>query len=351
MNRRPRTSYEPRVLVSGEKDGRWAANGTTVDEALSTGVYSWAYAFNGDYLGHRNITRKDLDRYDLVIMNMNTPLLPLVRLAGDRPASVTWVSLVEGSATEYFLPHTDLKALLDTSDLVNVINRHSLPLFRSLTQSKVESIGIPYPVDGVKQFIVPVEARQKRIFLCAHLSRQWNEYLAAREIGLPYYGYELGRPRPDVRSRLTELIKTGSYAWDSEDYIKKTRALYKALYNDHSLGITKYTKDTESYLTEHSGSYFWINLDSRYTWSRFTLDAAALCMPLITTSSTYHGEVFFPETTLPHAMDIERAVEIGTRLKNDRDFYDRVAAYPGDKMDFLRADTMKRTLLGALNLL
>src|SRR5262249_20969719 len=120
---------------------------------------------------------------------------------------------------------------------------------------------------------------------------------------------------------------------------------------DHSLGITKYTKDVKSYLIEHSASYFWINLDSRYTWSRFTLDAAALCVPIITTFATYHGPVFFPETTLPHAMDIERVVELGTRLKNDHAFYERVASYPADKMDFLRADAMTRALLGALDML
>jgi hypothetical protein len=334
----------------GGKDGRWSAGGRTVDETLSSGVQSWLYAFDGDYAGPHDVAAQDLGEYDIVIANMNRPLLPLLRLARNRPASVKWVSLVEGSAHEYFLPRGDLKALLDLSDLVNVINRHSVPLFRALTGSKVECIGMPYPVDGVRKFAVPVEARARRIFLCAHLSRQWNEYLAARGIGLPCYGYEVPRPRPGGLSRLVEFVRTGTWAWDGEEPLRKTRALYKALYDDDALGVTSYTKDMPRYLRENGNAYLWIDLDSRYTWSRFVLDAAALAIPIITTSSTCHGQLLFPETTVAHAMDIEHAIALGKRLSSDRAFYDHVASYPADKMDFLRAEPMKRALLRALGM-
>src|SRR3989339_2021499 len=154
-------SYEPRVLVSGGKAGRWSAAGKTLDESLCSGVQSWVYSFNVDYIGHQDITAHDLGNYDIVIMNTNNPLLRLVRLAEDRPVSIKWVSLIEGSADEYCVPQNHLKTLLDMSALVNVINRHSLPLLRMLTKSKVEYIGMPYPVEGVKKFITPIEKRNK----------------------------------------------------------------------------------------------------------------------------------------------------------------------------------------------
>jgi len=343
-----RRASGPRVLVSSGKEGRWAADGRTVDEALYTGVQNWVYAFDGDYVGHRDLTRQDLERYDVVIVNTNRPFPPLLRLAQDRPASIRWVSLIEGAAHEYFAPQPDLKALLDASDLVNVINRHSLPLFRSLTRSRVEYIGIPYPVEGVQKFIVPVDARSQRVFLCAHLSRRWNEYLAARRIGVPYYGYEVRKPPQDLRSRVTRLLRTGSSAGDEEEHLRKVRALYQGLDDDGALGIATYTKDVRRYLAAHGGAHFWIDLDSRYTWARFVLDAAALRMPIITTSSTSHGEVLFPQTTVPHAMDLDRVVDLGKRLATDRDFYEHVAAYPADKMEPLRAESMTRALLRAL---
>jgi len=339
-------SYEPRVVVSGWKNGRWSAAGKTLDESLCTGVQSWVYAFNGDYIGHRDISRRDLDNYDIVIMNTNKPLLPLVRLAEDRPASTTWVSLIEGSAADYCVPQNHLKTLLDISDLVNVINRHSLPLFRMLTKSKVEYIGIPYPVEGVKKFITPIERRSKRIFLCTQLLKRWNDYLAAKEIGMEFYGYETRKSRQGTLVSLHELLRTRSFALDSEENIKKA----KILYADTALEISTFTKDMKHYLAANSDSCFWINLDSGYTWARFVLDAAALCMPIITTTSTYHGGIFFPETTVADVMDIERAIEIGKRLNSDRDFYEHVAMYPAGKMDFLNAEPMKRALLGAIGI-
>jgi len=339
-------SYEPRVLVSGGKAGRWSAAGKTLDESLCSGVQSWVYSFNGDYIGHQDITAHDLGNYDIVIMNTNNPLLRLVRLAEDRPVSIKWVSLIEGSADEYCVPQNHLKTLLDMSDLVNVINRHSLPLLRMLTKSKVEYIGMPYPVEGVKKFITPIEKRNKRVFLCTHLLKRWNDYLAAKEIGIAYYGYEIRKSR-EGRLLLSELITTGSFAWDRDANIKKA----KTLYNDSFLDIHEFTKDFKKYFVENSDSYFWVNLDSRYTWARFVLDAAALCIPIISTISTYHSGIFFPQTTVAHAMDIQRAIEIGKRLISDPDFYEHVAMYPAGKMDFLKAEPMKLALLGALGIL
>jgi len=338
-------SYEPRVVVSGGKPGRWSAAGITVDESLCSGVQSWVYAFNGDYIGHQDITANDLGHYDIVIMNTNRPMLPLVRLAQDRPASVKWVSLIEGSADDYFAPQNDLRTLMGMSDLVNVINRHSLPLFRALTKSKVEYIGMPYPVEGVKKFITPIEKRNRRVFLCTHLLRRWNDYLAAKEIGMASNGYEISKSRQG-RLLLSELLHTGSFSWDRDANIKKA----KTIYNDNFLEIRKFTKDLKRFFIESSDSYFWMNLDSRYTWGRFVLDAAALCMPIISTVSTCHSEIFFPQTTVAHAMDIERATEIGKRLIGDRDFYEHVAMYPAGKMDFLKAEPMKQALLGALGI-
>ncbi len=347
-NRASLRSFEPRALVSGSKVGRWRAEGRTVDETLCTSVQSWVYAFNGDYVGQREITREDVGRHDIVIMNMNRPLRPLLSLAHDRPSFTKWISLVEGSADDYLRPQSDLRTLLDASDLVNVINRHSLPLFRSLTRSRVECVGVPYPVDGVKKFMVPVEARSRRTFVCTALLTRWSDYLAAREIGLPYYGTE--KPRmigPRRRSLLLSLIRRRSAFWGSQERIRAARALYA----DDALEIVPFTEDMAKYLTQNAGVYLWVDLDSRYTWARYVLDAAALCMPILTTSSTSHGDIFFPQATVAHAMDIDRAIEIGKRLSTDRDFYEHVALYPADKMEFLKAEPMKRALLGALDML
>lgn len=339
-----RSTAEPRVLVSGWKSGRWSAAGKTVDESLCTGVQSWVYAFDGDYIGHRDLTRRDLDRYDIVIMNTSPPFLPLARLAEDRPATQKWVSLIEGAAEDYFVPQEHLKALLGASDLVNLINRHSLPLFRALTNCRVEPIGIPYPVDGVQKFRTPLERRSRRVFLCTQLLRRWNDHLAARQVGLPYYGYEMRKARPGLLPSLSRLARTGSIGADPEENVTQARRLY----NDADLEVVVFTKDLRRYFADNGAAWFWMNLESRHTWARFVLDAAALGMPIVTTNATCHGQTFFPLTTVENVMQIDRAVDLGKRLANDRDFYEQVATFPAGRMEHLKAGPMKRALLGAL---
>lgn len=339
-------SFEPRVAVSGWKSGRWSAAGKTLDESLCTGVQSWVYAFGGDYIGHRDISRRDLDSYDLLIVNTNKPFSPLVRLAQDRPASLKWVSLIEGNADDYCVPQEHLKFLLDASDLVNTINRHSLPLFRRLTTSRVEQIGMPYPVEGVRKFATPIEKRKRRAFLCTQLSRRWNEHLVARELGVTSLGHDIRMPQGGVRSLISRMAKTGSLASDREEIAGKMQRLY----NDATPEIMVFTKDLKHYCTEAGDSHLWLDLDDRHTWARFVLDAAALSMPIIATASTGHGEVLFPLTTVAHSMDIERAIEIGKRLISDRAFYEHVSTFPAEGLESFKAEPMKRALLAALGM-
>lgn len=337
-------SFEPRVLVSGGKAGRWSAAGKSLDEALCTGVQSWVYAFNGDYIGHRDLVRQDLDRYDIAIINTNKPLAPLVHLAQDRPRSLAWVSLIEGGADDYCVPQDHVKALLDSSDLVNTINRHSLPLFRRLTTSKVEFIGMPYPVAGVRKLATPIENRKRRIFLCTQLSRRWNEHLAAKEIGVAAFGHDLGKPREGILTAISRAVQTGSLSREKEDHVEKTRRIYA----DPVLDIRLFTKDLKKYLAENGDACFWMDLDNRHTWSRFVLDAAALSVPIIATASTGHAEVLFPLTTVADVMDLDRVVEIGKRLAGEQDFSKHVALFSAEKLESFTAEAMKRALLDAL---
>ena len=57
---------------------------------------------------------------------------------------------------------------------------------------------------------------------------------------------------------------------------------------------------------------FWLNLDPRFTWARYRqIDAAALGIPIITTASTGHGEILFPQTTLANEYQLGTQSELG----------------------------------------
>jgi hypothetical protein len=334
-------SSEPRVLVLGGNRKAWHAQDRLHESATMSGIEAWVYAFGGDYMHGKAATERDIARYDIVFGNTNLDALEnLVRLAESRPSSVQWVSLIEGSATDYLLPRSTIVTLLDAGDLVNVINKYSTELFASMTKTKVEYIGIPYPAREIRQLATSVEARRKEIFLCPFLTNRWSEVFVARRLGLPYYGLERRLTRR--LNRLTDTIR--KYGTADPHYLQKKA---KAIYGEPSLDIRQEMPLGE-YLRMVGESYMWLNFDERYTWGRYILDAAALGVPVISTRSTGHAEDFFPQLMLEHPFELEKAYTFAKRLIDDKDFCREMSTIPIERFDHLRPEAMKAKLLQAL---
>jgi hypothetical protein len=282
--------------------------------------------------------------YDIIIGNANYTDGKLferqIQLAHARRPDAKWVVLIEGCATDYIRPMKLLQELFAVADLVNVINKYSVSLFRAMTATRVEYLGIPYPVDGVGAHVVPFEKRVKRTLICPRLLNRQNDYWVAKQVGIDYYGYERRIPR---RWRNLPTL------WAQYGNFKREAPILKAeqFYRDSELTIRKEIYGATFY-TDNADARFWINLDERYTWGRYVLDAAALRMPIITTRSTGHGEDLFPETTLQDEFDLEQAIELGKRLANDDAFYRHVATYPVGKMERFKHEPMKEKLLNLL---
>jgi hypothetical protein len=333
-----------KVLVIGGNKERWSFASEPEKALTSNGVEAWVAAFQCDYVGYNFVKPDEISRYDLIIGNTNEhPHLYALqlRLMEARKPNAKWVSLIEGNAEDYLYPQKNLQRLLNAADLVNCINKNSLPLFRALSKTKTEAIGIPYPLDLISAQTVPIAERRKEIFLCPFLLSRWNDYLVARESGLPYYGYEKNLTRKFSEWRT--ILKKKSV--DKDFYHHHARRVYE----QPNLTIRRKTGVWESLLHNRS-AWFWLNLDERYTWGRYVLDAAALQIPIITTRNTGHAETLFPLTTLGSPFDIDAAVALAKRLATDEAFYHEVATYPIGKLDGLRYEQMVQKLLAALSL-
>lgn len=339
---------EPKVLVISGIRERWKASERHNDAATMNGVEAWVYAMNGDYIGENTITEKDITRYDIVICNTNEVYTPrrvekLLRLCESRPSHTQWVTLIEGSASDYLIPSQKVRNLLQSSSLINCINRHSVPLFRALSSTPTEYIGIPYPLDEIVRYRVPIEQRIKKVLCCGLLLKRWNDYYAAKSTGLAYYGYERGFSR-----KLRYMVKN----WQTHRAVfnnKKAFQTIDAIYQDPQLEIRKLSS-LHDYFSHNAYAWLWINLDDRYTWGRYVLDAAALGIPIISTPSTGHAPELFPLTMVDTPFSLDKATELAKTLVNDREFYQTVADYPLAKMDYLRPENMKNTLLSYLNI-
>jgi hypothetical protein len=302
---------------------------------------TWVFAFDGDYLNTGLAKPSDLEGYDIIIANSeHIHLEKLLRLSESRPKSCKWVTLIEGDAFDFVKPRPFVKTLLDSSDLVNCINKYTEDYFQSLTTAPVRFIGFPYPAEQMRSFAVPFEERKREIFLSPMLLNRWLEYFCARQLNVPMYGYE----KRLTRTMLT-IWKNMTFhrSFDRLHYMKKARRLY----NDPQLEVRREVPLKE-YLQDNRSAAVWLNLDHRYTWGRYVLDAAALQIPIVATRSTGQMEDFFPKTMLENEYEVVRARELLTCLLSDSDFYREVATVPLERFDHLRPEVKKKELLEAL---
>ena len=332
---------EPKVLLLHWNRGRWRAKERPRQALTENACETWVFAFDGDFLNTSIAKPSDLTGYDIIIANSDPiHLKQLCALSASRPAGTKWVTLLEGDALDYIKPRPDIRELLDSSDLVNCINKYSTTYFKKFTSAPVEFIGFPYPAESIRALSTPVDKRRREIFLAPMLLSRWLEYFCVKDLGIPFFGYEKRLSRK-LRTIFQTLTKYRTI--DPKYFHGKVHSLYR----DTSLMI-RGEKPLEDFFKEASAASMWLALDQRYTWGRYVLDAAALQIPIITTRSTGQAEHFFPQTMLENEFEIDKARELILRLFQDKDFYEVVANIPLEKFDHLRPEVKKKELLEAL---
>ncbi len=333
---------EPRVLVLGGNPGRWKAVEHRQQGKLINGVEAWVFAFDGEYCCNGLFQPSDFANYDIIIGNLNASFLAHQRKCLEsKPDSVQWVSLVEGSATDYLRPDTIVRDILNMADLVNVINRLSLDFFRALTTTRVEYIGIPHPSEQIRAVATPMEKRRREAFLAAVLSSRQTEMLVAKQLDIPIVGSE-----PRLSRRLKTLPTMLKRYRTLDPYYRINKV--KNYYAEEKLTVLR-EKPFELYFGYYGGSYMWINMDERYTWGRNVLDAAALQVPIISTVSTGHQSELFPELMVQHPFAIAEAISLGKRLIEDQEFYRSVSQVPLEKLASFSHSAMAKKLLNKLS--
>lgn len=298
MNHHPKT-----LMIAASHDESWMGDALPWDrQDFWSGPEALCFPFNAKYKPTDLVTAVDLAHCDLIIANLDRRHIDqLIRLQQQRGPNVKWVSLIERCATDYLPADPRIKQLLDGSDLINVINKHSLGFFRALTTARCEYIGIPYPAEGIRhRFSIPLEERKNYIMLPPYVDPPGithnASYLAARVAKLPMYGAQQDK-----------------YNYGDINY--------------HSLPY----QEPLDYLKLEAESIAFVNLDHRYTWGRNVLDCAALGVPCIATKATGHAEDFFPSLMVNNEFCIEEAANnLKSLLNGDWDMgaYDPLFHYP-----------------------
>ena len=332
-----------RVLVLGGDPGQLDYSAPNAAFRLTTTVDAWAIALNANWLGSDAPmpSRAELANYDLVIADLIPHMLPhYVRLLADRPASLRWVTLIEGSGEDYLDLLPNVQAILDASDLIATINRRTTGYFQALTKAPVAWIGIPFPRAEVAAFHTAPEARRGEILVCPRRYRQ-PSFVVAEALGLPVRAYF-----PKVSRTLSNLPTF----WKSRYFSRDLHPHFWQQAEGKTPRIACLERSTADFYREAGGCRLWVNLDPRTTWARYVLDAAALQIPIISTETTDHAPVLFPETTVRDAYCIEEAIAIGERLLAEPDFAARVAREAYDRLEPYSPHACVRRLSAALNM-
>lgn len=324
---------QPDALVVGGNRQPWKWSDRPDDVGVVSGVEAWVFALRGSYLWGGALCAKHLENHRLIILNLNPEHLDrydrLLRAVRERGKVV---GLCEGGLAELAANWRMWSRVADQCDLVIAINAHGLSYLRSLTSTSVEHIGIPYPVDGVRLYATPIEARRSEILLCAPLLARPLDYLAARELGVRMIGYERTFP---LRIRDVTRHRT----LDRNTYVRRAQELY----NDPMLDVLAQTTP-QRYLERGARARIWMNIDPRYTWGRNVLDGAALGVPVVSTRETWHARFLFPDLVVDSPYDIAGATAIARMLlENDR-FYGDVVERAGAGIEEYRADACVQKL-------
>lgn len=309
----------PKTVLLGGNRKPWSYFDRHGVSAWTNGIESWVDALQGYYFGHNQASIDLVKDFQIVINNTNkidspSTLKKYLHLAESRPSSTKWVTLLEGDMTDYLKPRDYLRELLDVSDLVNCINEHTVSFFQQLTSTPVHYIGIPYPFNEIQQLKRPIEERTRRMLLCSQTLVRWNEFTVAKQLSFDYFGFEKG---------LSRKLRNLYINWTNYKVLMNNDvpfSIANRLYRDPSYQIIPMTS-LQEFLFKSSNSWMWLNLDPRYTWGRYVLDAAALGIPIIATQSTGHASHLFPELTLVNEFEVDKAVDFCNRLIEDRDFY------------------------------
>lgn len=278
-------------MVDSRKES-WSASDANPPHLNSTSVEQWVHCLNGVHIGGDTTPSFDPAQFDLIIANLNKQHWPaFARLLKQRKGTTKWLALIEWDISMYAEPNEDLFTILRNCDLVGTINRHTTDYFDWLSGGKARWVGVPYPVNRIAQFRKPFESRTKKI-LCTMRDPQGYSIAAISRAG-----QSAVVPIPSVGRSLSnwkEFAAAGRVA-------KDIRVQQAAKTYDGNQAEFVVAPNDEAWYEFASQFGTWVNLDPRFTWARSVLDAAALEIPIVSTSSTDHASELFPALAVTHA--------------------------------------------------
>gem|GEM_PF-2876587 len=289
-------------------------------------VYNGPLFDQGDY----GLDYDYFNDFDLVMVALRQETIE-VGIKVKRRSKVKVVAFLDGELDRY-TTHTprDLQAkmveLLNIVDAVAVLHDESIPLLKAMSTRPVGLVGLPFPLERVRELCPPVPKREeielgstiRSVF--THNRNALVNLAALSEIGMP--------GAVDIREP------------EEMEYVRRIRKyvpIPQIRFRRNDLGW-------DHYIIQASYSLLGLHLDYRYTWGRFPIECAAVRMPCVAPPSLYTQKILFPGLCVPYH-DIEGTVALMKKLASDINFYEETVSYAQSQFELFSYEQCKRRLV------
>lgn len=201
------------------------------------------------------------------------------------------------------------KIFIDSCDLfINYYHEAISEYLKLYTNTPIVNFPQFYPFEFAKSFFTTLEEKEKVIFVSGHSQRTDHvaSMLIAKKIQElhPDFTIELvGRPKQNVEPLRGADFRVAPFQRLWINYLEKSRK-----------------------------NYLVIDMDNTWTLGRVVRDAAAIGSPCIGLNSGSQASLF-PDLVCGDIVDTAKAIELGTKLIEDKDFYKRVQRNAFEKLE------------------
>jgi len=263
----------------------------------------------------------DLDCYDFVLINGNVELLDLI-LEVKNSFKVKVAVLTEGSlsALSYFSTESKIKYIqsLRAVDAIGTLG-FTGQWHRLFTDKPVCWLGVPFPVEEVQRYSVPIEQRE-------HVWGMGSNLNSHNTIGSLFVAKAAGVKRVWMQEFAIDQLDRFCGELGLE-LVEKHRSL-------------PWVKFLERYRRCWGG----ICLTNEFTWGRYALDFAALGMPVVGSVRQFAQRILFPTLSFEPYLEADKAVAAVKRLEKDLNYYKEITEYARHQLNIFDMDSARRRM-------
>lgn len=274
------------------------------------------------------------DRFDLVMVNLRPENIEAGIKVKQRSKAKLVVFL--DREVDYFTTHTPrvlqarMVELLNTADAVAVLHVESIPFFRALTHRPVGLVGLPFPLDKVREMCPPV---QKNIII--ELGSSIRSAFTDNGNALVNLAALSAIGLPGIIDMLDPV---------EEEYLRSIRE-YVPL---PKITLRKNSQGWDQYITRANYSLLGLHLDHGHTWGSFPLECAAVGMPCVSSPSLFTQKTLFPGLCVSHH-NITGAADMVRKLVSDAGFYEEAVSYAQSQIEFFSYQQCKERLFNLIS--